>query len=357
MTLQAHADFGRSRSAVQSGPTRIDKWRILDALTDAAESFGIGHRHIGVLKALLSFHPDRHWPVTADTLVVFPSNRTLAQRLGGMPDSTLRRHLSRLVAAGLLARQSSPNGKRYRRGRGGTEIAFGLDLAPLLGLFGRIQERAEAARQEAEACAGLRAQLLDLRHRLRQMPEGQEAHLAQLDRALRRKLDRRALEGLIDATHMALSAVAKTASDIELDTSEPSVSNSQNERHIEHQKNYNSDTKAAGDITLEEVNQIYKERYVYFPAPLTRWRELFSQALQIGPMLGLKPQTIEAYFEEFGDIQTSLAILTVLERFDQIDAPMGYLAWILTHPQHIPNRADCEKLSADNSKTLLFSMA
>ena len=56
----------------------------------------------------------------------------------------LRRHLAALVAAGLLTRRDSPNGKRYvrRDGEGAVGEAFGFSLAPLLARAGEIEQTA-----------------------------------------------------------------------------------------------------------------------------------------------------------------------------------------------------------------------
>jgi hypothetical protein len=48
-----------------------------------------------------------------DEHIVFPSNRVLAFRADKMKEPTLRRHLQKLVEAGLIIRRDSPNGKRY----------------------------------------------------------------------------------------------------------------------------------------------------------------------------------------------------------------------------------------------------
>ncbi|WP_368040322.1 helix-turn-helix domain-containing protein [Ruegeria atlantica] len=70
---------------------------MLSALTTASADFDISHRTLTVLKALLTFLPDRDIPTEPGMAVVFPANRTLSERLNGMPESTLRRHLARLV--------------------------------------------------------------------------------------------------------------------------------------------------------------------------------------------------------------------------------------------------------------------
>ena len=62
---------------------------------------------------------------------MFPSNRKLMERLNGMPESTLRRHLASLAEIGIVTRKNSPNRKRYARRAGeGALMAFGFDLSP-----------------------------------------------------------------------------------------------------------------------------------------------------------------------------------------------------------------------------------
>ncbi|MFX9212963.1 helix-turn-helix domain-containing protein, partial [Acinetobacter baumannii] len=82
---------------------------------------------------LVSFHPDTVLVSGAADLVVYPSNRQLALRAHGVAPSTLRRHLASLIAAGLLLRRDSPNGKRYARraASGHIDQAFGFDLGPI----------------------------------------------------------------------------------------------------------------------------------------------------------------------------------------------------------------------------------
>ena len=110
-----------SRRLAEKPPAlpRADKWSLFAELRTARSRFGVTDRDLTVLNALLSFLPSRDLVEDAG-LVVFPSNVALSERAHGMAESTLRRHLAALVAAGLIWRQDSPNGKRYtRRGAGG----------------------------------------------------------------------------------------------------------------------------------------------------------------------------------------------------------------------------------------------
>lgn len=96
-----------------------------------AEEFDLTRRTLSVLKALMTFLPDRAIAETSGRAIVFPANRTLAKRLNGMPESTLRRHLSRLATLGIVERRDSPNRQRYARRCGGdVQMASGFDLSP-----------------------------------------------------------------------------------------------------------------------------------------------------------------------------------------------------------------------------------
>ena len=162
------------------------RWRLLDDLATAREDWGLKDRTIAVLRALLGFLPKDE----TMRLTVFPSNRTLGERLMGMPESTLRRHLARLVAAGLIRRRPSPNGKRYRIG---ADLAYGFDLAPFFASAVEIRERAIAARQVRERLRALRARIRTV---LAQITVAAERS-AELLRLLRRKVAPQRLETVL----------------------------------------------------------------------------------------------------------------------------------------------------------------
>src|SRR4051794_10826368 len=136
------------------------KWRVFRNLTEAKERLGVSDRALAVLSALLTFHPDTAL-VPCDDIVVFPSNRELSVRAHGPAPATLRRALAQLVAAGLVIRRDSPNGKRYaRRGQGGSiEQAFGFDLTPLVARAAKFERLAGEVRAEARARHLLREEI------------------------------------------------------------------------------------------------------------------------------------------------------------------------------------------------------
>ena len=133
------------------------KYQVLDALCIAKDRLGLKDGSIAVLRALVSFHPEETLRA-GEALIVHPSNRLLQARANGMPEATLRRHLGALVAAGILLRRDSPNGKRYVREGGEGRETYGFDLSLLIARAGEF----EALREAVEADAREHRRLLDL---------------------------------------------------------------------------------------------------------------------------------------------------------------------------------------------------
>lgn len=147
----------KARAAGQ-GAGAVHKWTLFRTLSEIRDGLGVSDRALGVLSALLSFHPETALTLEGDGLVVFPSNKALRLRANGMSEPTLRRHLSALVEAGLIIRRDSPNGKRFARRETdgeGTAQAFGFDLSPLVARAGEFDSRLDAQR-----CDQRRARLL-----------------------------------------------------------------------------------------------------------------------------------------------------------------------------------------------------
>jgi replication initiation protein RepC len=123
-----------TQTVVQNGSTDTiaHKWHVLGDIRKAKNAIGITDRTISVRNALLSFLQETTLQ-GGEAIIVFPSNKSLAQRANGMAENSLRRHLVTLVSFVLIIRRDSPNGKRYaRRGQGGEiEEAFEFDLSPL----------------------------------------------------------------------------------------------------------------------------------------------------------------------------------------------------------------------------------
>jgi replication initiation protein RepC len=166
ITAQLAVDDARAGNAEGQGGA-VHKWALMRTLSEIRDGLGVSDRALGVLSALVSFHPETALTLDPERagqggdaqggafagLVVFPSNRALSLRANGMTEPTLRRHLAALVEAGLIIRRDSPNGKRYARrcaDREGDEVvqAFGFDLAPLVARAAEFEARLEALQAE-----------------------------------------------------------------------------------------------------------------------------------------------------------------------------------------------------------------
>jgi replication initiation protein RepC len=270
------------------------RWRLLDQLAQAREEWGLKDRSLQVLRALLSFLPRGE----RVRLVVFPSNRRLQERLLGMPESTLRRHLARLAEAGLLRRRPSPNGKRYRVGQD-PDLAFGFDLGPFFAAGARIADRAAAWAERRLEAAELRAHL---RRRLDALPPDDPA---QAQRPLLRRKPQ------ADALRAALAALPP----------ETAVAAARNGRHIDHQAQEDLQRQAGPDAAADAV----RELEAVTGQRVATASHLHAAGRRLAAMLG----TGEAWHgaeTRHGPEWAALAHVYLLRRAGTLRSPRAYLA-------------------------------
>lgn len=350
----------KTRQLAADAPCPIDKWQILRDLTAARKSFELSDRDITLLQALLSFHPETRLD-PAKSLVIHPSNETICARAGGMANSTMRRHLGRLVEAGLLRRRDSPNGKRYARRVAGEKIAFGFDLTPLLLRAAEIAQRAEEVREHEAEVKALRETASLLRRDLAALgdlgltecPEGPWDALSDMARLtarqLRRKLDLETLEEIVASLR---AAVARAASFFDFETPEMSSSDAPNEQHqqsslkesldselgdedaLSYLENAALDTEvdttsaektAAPPPPLRLVLGTCSEIAVFSPDPIQDWHGLVRAAEKIRPMTGISDSAWNDAKAAMGPEQASATLCAMLQRFSEIRNPGGYL--------------------------------
>ena len=313
----------------------VDKWQILDALGAAADEFGLNHRTLAVLRALISFLPQREIRAERHSTIVFPSNRSLSDRLHGMPESTLRRHLARLVELGVVSRHDSANRKRFARRA--AAVAYGFDLSPLAVHADHITTTARDAQTLALTCQALRDEIAALRRAL--LDHGIAADDAALHvcrQHLRRKLSQHQLCDLRDQLQHRLMQLQQPAQI----TSKLSARNSQNERHIQTESKSDSDSEATVDKSevspptaasptpaprLAEVLGSCKEYKSYFPEPPRSWSDLHSMVGRLVPMIGIETPVYWQAQRAMGREAAAATVLCMLERLPQIRNPGGYL--------------------------------
>ncbi|WP_166418277.1 plasmid replication protein RepC [Cochlodiniinecator piscidefendens] len=323
----------------------LDKWALLSALTQAADVYDISHRTLGVLKILMTFLPERTIPTAPGAAIVFPANRTLSERLNGMPESTLRRHLSRLVALGIVSRHDSPNRKRYARRCGGEiGIAFGFDLSPLVYNADTIHANAHAAIAKAEELRLLRDRVLVLRHELSERPTEHPELFEHVARILRRKPAEDLLLDVLERLKAALNAAPKPVDNqtpVALPSSEMSTTDNQNGRHIQYSdKTYfdSEETRSADqqttaphiaqkskEVPLAVLLEACPEYRSFFPTGHFKWSDLIKNADQIAPMLGITPPVLFEAKRAIGVEHTAITLMCILERMKEIRSPGAYL--------------------------------
>ena len=343
-------------------PSRpIGKWDLLRDLAKAKAAFGVTERDLSVLQGLLSFHPNDALGGNAG-MVIFPSNKAICERLNGMACSTMRRHVARLVQAGLLVRRDSPNGKRYARRDGDDSVCFGFDLSILHQRATEIGCAADAVRAAETRTRRLRetvslmrrdlAALADLAEDLHPgQPLWSDLRLMAVDaaRALRRRLDADALTALRDD----LAAALDRARD-DLDgcvAGNMSTNVHQNEQHNQNSKTQTPVSEPAwktggADPDAPEPEPVTEDEaplrktpsiplhlvvascpsiVPFYPDPIRHWHQLFDAACHIRPALGISPSAWDDAVQVMGPEQAAIVVLAMLERIDDIRAPGGYL--------------------------------
>jgi len=351
----------RPEASVPGKP--VNKWELLRELSKAQAAFGVSERDLTVLQGLLSFFPDDALGGNAE-MVVFPSNKAICERLNGMPCSTMRRHLARLIEAGLLMRRDSPNGKRYVRKHGEERVAFGFDLSPLYCRSEEVARAAEAVREAEERVRRLREVVSLMRRDLAALAEFGEEFRPGLGlwdqlrdtavltaRALRRKLS---LEEL-SAYRVELEAFLDQARNV-IDGPETEEVNTNDARFERHHHNSNEesidlepalekggataadedtdahvigveepDTRLVPKIPLHLVLVACPSLKTFYQGDIRHWHQLFDAACHVRPAMGISASAWEEAQRFMGPEQASIVVVAMLERFADIRSPGGYL--------------------------------
>lgn len=353
----------RPEASVPGKP--VNKWELLRELSKAQAAFGVSERDLTVLQGLLSFFPDDALGGNTE-MVVFPSNKAICERLNGMPCSTMRRHIARLVDAGLLMRRDSPNGKRYVRKNGEERVAFGFDLSPLYCQSEEVARAAEAVREAEDRVRRLREVVSLMRRDLAALAEfGEEVQpgLGLWDqfrdkavltaRALRRKLTleelsafRADLEALLDRARNVIDGP---------ETEEMNTTGANIERHYPNSNKESMDLEPAlkkggavagapdvetdapgADVEEADTRRVPKiplhlviagcpSLKTFYQGDIRHWHQLFDAACHVRPAMGISASAWEEAQRFMGPEQASIVVIAMLERFADIRSPGGYL--------------------------------
>ena len=312
-----------------------DRWSVLVDLMKCRQAYGLNDRDMAVLRGLISCLPKAGCGQT----FVFASNITLSNRTDGMNERTLRRHLAKLIAAGLIVRHASPNGKRYvrRNHLGQAAHAFGFDLSPLFDLHADIAASAAAAILQADAVAALREELSLLRHQLYATDPDFANHIR---KTLRRNLGADALRGVINVAKIKITAADRavfpcgmTANDShfvrhiqksikDLDLSEKCCEIEQIKRTDDGAKQ--TPPKQALP-SLDLVIEACPDIGVYAAEPVRSWPDLIRFADIMAPMLQIDRCVVTEARRRMGAAAVAVAVLCILQLGTRVRSAGAYL--------------------------------
>ena len=330
------------KDPVAETPKRADdaRWSLLDLVRRSRKHLGLRDRDIAVLRGLLSFIPSSASP---DSLVVFASNRVLIERCDGIDERTLRRRLEHLRTCGFIARRSSPNGKRYqvRDDTADVRLTYGIDLSPLFAIRNHLTALAEQCLRNEIRTKALRAVIRDILYHHAACIQPELAEHA--SRSIRRSLSCDQLDEIVKQLQAELPT---TTTPDTIVTAVLTVSDSQNDRHIQSSKKENYESERArkkqstenpaatpssceneesSDITVAECMALAKNAAAFAMAPAQDWNDVVRLSDTLAPAIGLERHDIDNARRTMGSLGSALAILGLVEAFEKIRRPRAYL--------------------------------
>jgi replication initiation protein RepC len=337
---RTNPSYQDDHGAVTPIKTEDARWSLLDLVRRCRKPLGLRDRDVAVLRGLLSFVPQAADP---STLVVFASNRVLIERCDGIDERTLRRRLTHLTANGLLARKSSPNGKRYRviDEHAEAKLTYGIDLRPLFAIRDHLTALAEECSREEIRCKALRSVIRDILYH--QTAHIQPALHDLACRSLRRSLSSDQLADLIRELQQGLPQTSTGTSSV---TDAVTVSDRQNDRHIQkskkedyesecpaekadserhHSEQATADVERSSDITVSECMALAKNAASFASVTAKNWGDVVRLSDTLAPAVGLARTDVETARAAMGPLGSALAILGIVEAFDRIRRPRSYL--------------------------------
>ncbi|MEN5279367.1 plasmid replication protein RepC [Brucella sp. TWI432] len=333
-----------------SGEGGIKKWELYKHLCIAKSEFGLNDRCLTVLNSLLSFLSD-DVITTKSKFVVFPSNKLISQRAHMMPESTLRRHLTSLIQAGIISRKDSPNCKRYahKSREGEVEIAYGFDLSPFFAQASVIKSGAEAILDEQRAVKRLRDEITVTRREITKTLQDASDSLCvrfnDIVNAIPRKAslaELTAIKANLDAIISDLAITLKNNENAEeMSTNGAHIERhieSLSESHLEEQKDFldlketasepvhqKSDVSKAEIVSLDLVLRACPDISAYSPAGIRSWRDLTDVSKLVSGFLGISEAAYRDAVRIWGIESASAVIAGILQKSSEIACAGGYL--------------------------------
>lgn len=318
-----------SVSKTMSEP-ETDIWAVFRALRDARKQFGLRPAHLQTLQAMLSFLR----PGQGDT--VFASNQSICQRVGGIDERTLRRHINRFVETKLIERNDSSNRKRYRvRSSDGECISYGLSLAPLLQRAPELISLAKKIEEARRDQIFLRKQILTGLAHLDSVDPNNTFAIA-TRKVLRRKLSVTEYRAVLNQTKAECSSQPRPMKAPK--TTKVTVNDGQTVRHlsksIKEQKDLENQTSEKG-ISPSQLTAVCDQATSFSNRELKNWSEIECLAHTLAPMMGIHKETFNKAKATVGSIRASCAIFIMLQLRNSIRDFSAYF-----HSLTLGNRRD-----------------
>jgi len=308
------------------------KWTLLQGIEDIRQPLGLNGTSISLLRAMISFIKGDHLIAHRDEgHICFASNAALSKR-AHVSVQTVERHISKLVALGLLTRRSSANGKRWARRdtSGQIRLATGLSLMPLADRHAEFIALNQTRQEELNKIAILRDKCsIALAQLKAQLPD--RAELETLFNSARNILRRR-----VDA-----SALTRLLSEISAECEAPQFSqplrsrtaDPENEGHKETQLNQSvKETNSLEDkVSPTQMERAYPRLCAELRTAQTQ-RECEHRMAQIASHLHLGALWHE--ITKLGPAKTFMTLGYLLERADTLKKPQGYAFHMLQGLEH-----------------------
>lgn len=338
----------------------INRWVIYKQLCIAKAKFSLNDRCLAVLSSLLSFYPEDEISA-AKGLVVFPSNRQLSLRAHGMPESTLRRHLASLVAAGIISRKDSPTRKRYahKGNEGEIELAFGFSIEPLLQKASEIAQAAAQITSDIQAIKRLRDEVSVARREISATYATLDADAqtdAQEDLYVRFRdivdnIPRRAEKAELVAI-LSQFGIIRQELDKTLISNENAEKTSGTDAHIERHhyeslaeslyinnkiqkddflisepiKQRPPENRSSGPlVSLQTVLHLCPDILAYAPSGIRCWKDLLDTSQMVSKFIGISQHLWLTAINSLGFESAGSVVAWILQKGTEIKSPGAYL--------------------------------
>lgn len=338
----------------------VNRWALYKQLCIAKANFGLNDRCLAVLSSLLSFYPEDEISAKKG-LVVFPSNKQLSLRAHGMAESTLRRHLASLVAAGIISRKDSPTRKRYahKGNEGEIELAFGFSVEPLLQKASEIAQASEKITSNIRDMKRLRDEVSVARREItavyvtldtKGQTDAQEAlyvRFRDIVDNIPRRAEKAELEAILSQFGIIRQELDKTLISNE-NAEKTSATDAQFERHQYESlpESLYINNKIQNDyflisepvrrsppenfpseplVSLQTVLRLCPDIIAYAPSGIRSWKDLLDTSHMVSKFMGISQQLWLTAINAMGFESAGSVVAWLLQKGTEIKSPGGYL--------------------------------